>query len=153
MMGCPGAGVHADPENGGEPRLNGGFGRSGGRPDASLCVTQPGNGNVAPILDVSPASIATDYTGTVQIEVGSVSGSSTILRLHVDANANGVIDAPADRVVWTDIIEDNVADWSPNLFSDTDGAVGDCDDNCPFNANPGQEDADSDGIGDLCDVN
>jgi hypothetical protein len=34
--------------------------------------------------------------------------------------------------------------------TDTDG-VADCDDNCPNDINPGQEDADTDGIGDVCE--
>ena len=77
-----------------------------------------------PTIAVSPASIATDHLGTVQISVGSLVSSPVTLRVFVDANGNGVIDLPDDTVIWTDVVADNVADWSPNMSSDTNGAVG-----------------------------
>ena len=83
-----------------------------------------GVAQATPSLSVTPNSIATDEVGTVQIAAGSVAGSQVILRLYVDANGNGVINAPADVVIWTDVVIDNVADWSPNMFSDTNVAGG-----------------------------
>ena len=78
----------------------------------------------APTIGVNPPAIATTETGTVQITATGVMGTSVILRLYVDANGNGLIDPPADYVIWTDVVADNVADWSPNMFSDTNVAVG-----------------------------
>ena len=77
-----------------------------------------------PTVVVNPASIPTDHVGTVQLDVGNLGGAEAILRLIVDANGNGAIDLPDDYVIWTDVIADNVDDWSPNMFSDTNVATG-----------------------------
>jgi hypothetical protein len=41
-------------------------------------------------------------------------------------------------------------DMNP-LEHDSDG-ISDCDDNCPFHSNPGQEDSDQDGVGNACEA-
>ena len=49
-----------------------------------------------------------------------------------------------------DLCDDGICTFVPH-DSDLDG-VGDCSDNCPADANPDQDDFDSDGMGDLCEV-
>lgn len=56
-----------------------------------------------------------------------------------DLNLNGI----------TDCLEKDSNCSDPSLDTDDDG-VADCEDNCPFLANPDQNDSDADGVGDLC---
>ena len=52
----------------------------------------------APTLSVNPTSIARDYTGTVQVDIGALQGASpeAVLRLYVDVDADGVIEGLRD---------------------------------------------------------
>ncbi len=68
-----------------------------------------------------------------------------------DSDGDGVVDGEDGCPDDADKTEPGVCDCgTPDDDTDTDG-VADCDDNCPDDANADQADADTDGIGDVCD--
>jgi hypothetical protein len=71
----------------------------------------------------------------------------------------GAYEALPDPNAITDVDADGIPgdfDLDPNTLSpcipDPNGSFASCDDNCPLSYNPGQEDDDSDGLGDACDI-
>ena len=89
---------------------------------ATIVATLFGSVSVAaPLLGVTPATIDREATGTVEIQVTGLQGATpqAILRLIVDADGDGVVDAE-DYPVWTEVIDDGVVAWSPAMFSDED---------------------------------
>lgn len=113
------------------------------------------------------------YTGQVGrpltfSSAGSHDPDGTIERYDWDFDGDGAIDATnttGDDVVWKPTVEVEglatltvtddrgltaVATAPISVSNDGDGAPG-ADDNCPSAYNPGQEDDDGDGEGDLCD--
>jgi len=74
-------------------------------------------------LSVSPTAIPIDEPGEVQLDVAGLLGAEVVLRLYVDIDGDGTID-PEDQPIWTDVITDNLAEWSPNMFSDSDPVTG-----------------------------
>jgi len=46
--------------------------------------------------------------------------------------------------------KDGIPNYGPQVVCDGPGLLQNCKDNCPFRANPGQEDGNNDGIGDAC---
>jgi hypothetical protein len=71
--------------------------------------------------------------------------------LQTDADADGEGDACDDDLDGDGIGQDGDGDRIAGLIRCVGGSTSGCDDNCPEEYNPAQEDADGDGFGDLCD--
>lgn len=68
-----------------------------------------------------------------------------------DTDRDGTIDACDADDDGDGIGEDGDGNTQPGDNPCTGGQIVDCDDNCPYRANPDQADADGDGIGDACE--
>ena len=77
----------------------------------------------APSLVVNPTTIDRENPSAVAIDVTGVVGSSIVMRLYTDADGDGAIEA-RDVVVWTDVVEDDIVEWSPSMVSDSEPTTG-----------------------------
>ncbi len=77
----------------------------------------------APVVNVSPSAIQNDSLDAIQIDVSSFTGPDIIIRLYVDIDGDGIID-PEDYISYTTVLEDNVSEWSPNIFDDQNPSLG-----------------------------
>jgi len=68
-----------------------------------------------------------------------------------DMDSDGIGDVCDTDIDGDGIKQDYDDSGNPNENPCIGGIFENCDDNCPLAVNPGQEDADNDGIGDLCD--
>ena len=93
------------------------------------------------------ANCIAQWDGTAWSALGSgMNGPVNLLAVY-----NGELIAGGSFSTAGGNISANWARWGP-IDSDADG-VPDCMDNCPDIANPGQEDCDGDGYGDVCGCN
>ncbi|HSH00262.1 MAG TPA: thrombospondin type 3 repeat-containing protein, partial [candidate division Zixibacteria bacterium] len=91
-----------------------------------------------------------EYTILIVSEAGSSLSSSYTIGIRTDGTVEerfGPFTAPLSGTV------DTLMHTTTSLIVDTDGdGFVDTIDNCPMDANPGQEDIDGDNIGDICDL-
>ena len=98
--------------------------------------------------DVNPTQLDTD--GDL---VGNSCDNCPVANSFQDDRDNDGLGDACDPDSDEDAILDRLGDGDPNTAAPcTGGATTGCDDNCTESYNPAQEDPDSDGLGDLCDL-
>ncbi len=121
--------------------------------EAFLGTTMQNNETVNPLLgapynltapDFRPAAGSPAITGAVPVAAPPAGNSYIIATDYI-----GAVDPDSDwtRAAWTSY---GTAAWSPD-DADDDG-ISNSVDNCPTSYNPQQRDADTDGVGDVCDT-
>jgi hypothetical protein len=114
---------------------------------AQLSLAVPVGGDNCP-----GATLTNDYNGSGDASGFYPIGTTTVTWTITDA-VNLSTECSIDVTVYSND-PDNDQDGSPDFCDDDDDNDGilDVDDNCPFDSNNDQADADCDGVGDVCDI-